>query len=141
VRRALAALAAVLAGGAIASATPASADPGTVLSGSGYFEIIDLRTNGEVWAWRNVNGLNPNTYPSGPRTIGVGWNYYQPWRLKFADLNNDQRAEIIAIDLNGDVRAFRNVNGLNPNTYPEPAKVVGVGWSAPWRVFFAEIVA
>jgi hypothetical protein len=111
------------------------------INGDSRDEIISLRPNGEVWAFRNVNGLNPNTYPSGPQIIGVGWDWTNPWRLKFADLNNDQRAEIISVDPNGDVRAFRNVNGLNPNTYPEPAKRIGVGWSEPSRVFFAEVYA
>jgi hypothetical protein len=109
------------------------------INGDSRDEIVSLRANGEVWAWRNVNGLNPNTYPSGPQTIGVGWPANEPWRMKFADLNNDQRAEIIAIDLNGDVRAYRNVNGLNPNTYPSGSQLVGVGWFAAWRVFFAEV--
>jgi hypothetical protein len=113
------------------------------INGDGKDEIVDLHGDDTVRAWRNVNGLggglNPPTYSAGWQTIGVGWRSDEAWRLKFADLNNDQRAEIIAIELGGDVRAFRNVNGLNPNTYSEPAKVIGVGWFSPWQAFFAEI--
>ncbi|MEV6237431.1 VCBS repeat-containing protein [Lentzea sp. NPDC051838] len=115
------------------------------INGDGKDEIISVESTGEVWAHRNVNGLNGFPYTAGRQVIGTGWNRHwgNPWALKFADINNDRRAEIISIDSIVDgsgVWAYRNVNGLNGFPYTEPGRKIATGFD-DFRTFFGEIFA
>jgi hypothetical protein len=60
------------------------------------------------------------------------------WQVKFADIDNDQRAEVIST-LGGDVRAWRNNKGLTPDTYAGSPVTIATGFNGA-DTSFAEIV-
>jgi len=107
------------------------------IDGDGRDEIIAIDPNGNIRAFRNVNGLNGFPYTEAARIIGTG--FLDASRVRFADIDGDGRAELINIDPNGDVRAWRNVNGLGGFPYPELPRVIGTGWYYPKRVRFGDI--
>ncbi len=126
----LAVMAAVIAGSITAA-------PAATAQGSGFVDIvafkpIELET-GQLWAWANIHGFNQPTFPYGPWKFGEGWPDKE--RVKFGDLDGDTYDDLISVDNNGDIRVFRNVNGL----FPGAGVVVGRGWSFPWRTYFADI--
>ena len=104
---------------------------GSSLSGDARAELVSVDPNGEVRAFPNIDGLN---FGWGvPRVVANGWT--DPTRTRFADLDGDGRAEIIAVDPNGEVRAFPNIDGLNLG-WGTP-RVVANGWTDPTRTILA----
>lgn len=103
------------------------------LTGDRKDEIISLTLDGEIWAWLNVNGA----YTAGYTVIGRGWTSEFGWQVKFADIDNDQRAEVIST-LGGDVRAWRNNKGLTPDTYAGSPVTIARGFNGA-DTSFAEI--
>jgi hypothetical protein len=103
------------------------------LNGDGKADLISVDSNGDLRAFPNVDGLNFSW--GSPRVVGTGW--YDPSRVRFADLDGDGRAEVISIDANGDLRAFPNVDGIN--FWWGSARVVGDGWMEPSRTRFADL--
>ncbi|HLL65309.1 MAG TPA: sporangiospore maturation cell wall hydrolase GsmA [Micromonosporaceae bacterium] len=57
---------------------------------------------------------------------------------KAASMDGDGRAEIVHVDPNGTVRAFRNVNGLTGFPFPDRAVEIGSGFQ-PARTLFADL--
>jgi hypothetical protein len=103
------------------------------LDGDGRDEAIRLYENGQLRAFPNVDGLNFGWGAS--RVIGVGWT--DPQRVKFADLNGDGRDELINSGVNGQLRAWPNVDGINFSW--GASRVVGVGWNDPVQVKFGDL--
>jgi flagellum-specific peptidoglycan hydrolase FlgJ len=97
-------------------------------------EIVNVDVHGTVYAWRNVNGFDGFPYPQSPATVGLG---FDPARMRFADIDGDGRDEVAAVDGQGVVRAFRNVNGLAAFPYPQAPVVVGLGFD-PARMFLGQ---
>jgi FG-GAP-like repeat len=115
-------------------AVPTAATAGTrPMSGSGFLDIVAQHQDGELWAWSNINGFNQPTFPYTPWKFGAGW--FNIGGVKFADLDGDTYDDLISVDTNGDVRVFRNVNGL----FPGVGVKVGQGWPVADRVHFADI--
>jgi hypothetical protein len=111
------------------------------IDGGGKDEIISMiripdTGFGDIWAWRNVNG----GYTAGAVAIGRGWPWFEPSSIKFGDLNDDGRHEIIRVEFNGPVWAWRNVNGLaHDNTYTAGRTLIGQNWQGD-NTFFAEVL-
>jgi hypothetical protein len=103
------------------------------LNGDGRSEIIAIDANGELRAFPNIDGINFSW--GSARVVGAGW--YDPARVRFADLDGDGRDEVISIDTNGELRAFPNIDGINFSW--GSARVVGTGWYDPARVRFADL--
>jgi hypothetical protein len=81
------------------------------IDGDGKAEIIQIKPNGEVWAWANANGLcGYNCTYSWASTIATGFT--DTANVRFADINGDKKAEIIQNKPSGEVRAWANANGL-----------------------------
>jgi concanavalin A-like lectin/glucanase superfamily protein/VCBS repeat protein len=109
-----------------------SAPTGASVSGDAFAEIINVRGDGVVSAYRNTQG----GYPEGAVDIGSGWTPERTW---FADLNADGRTEIIGLDADGTIRAFPNINGMNGFPFGS-AMVVGKASSPdPSRLRFADL--
>jgi hypothetical protein len=109
-----------------------SAPTGASVSGDAFSEIINVRGDGIVSAYRNTQG----GYPGSPVDIGSGWTPERTW---FADLNADGRTEIIGLDTDGTIRAFPNVNGMNGFPFGS-GMVIGKASSIdPSRLRFADL--
>jgi len=54
-----------------------------------------------------------------------------------SSLNGDAKSELVSVDPNGVLRAFPNVDGINFNW--GVSRTVGVGWTDPARVKFADL--
>ncbi|MEV6237432.1 VCBS repeat-containing protein [Lentzea sp. NPDC051838] len=111
------------------------------IDGDGRDEIISLRMRGEnageIWAWHNNKGIATDTYNTGPVPIGRGWDTMLPFNIYFADLTGDGRDEIISLRLDGEIWAWRNVNGA----YTAGYTVIGRGWTEEygWQVKFGDV--
>ena len=105
------------------------------VDGDGRDEIIAINGDGTVWAYWNAGFNGGNPYPHAPAHIASGWT--DPARTRFADIDGDGRAEIIAIDGDGTVRAYWNAGMNGTGTYPHASSVIGTGWTDPTRTFFA----
>ncbi len=101
---------------------------GASLSGDARDDLVALDVNGEVRAFPNIDGMNFNW--GTPRVVANGW--LDPGRTVFADLDGDGRDDLIALDVNGEVRAFPNIDGMNFN-WGTP-RVVANGWLDPQRL-------
>ncbi|WP_143590716.1 VCBS repeat domain-containing M23 family metallopeptidase [Thermoactinospora rubra] len=106
------------------------------LDGDGRDEIISVGVNGDVVAYRNLGWDAPKVY-DGPASKLVAQGFTDPARTKFADLDGDGRDEILSLQRNGDVVAYRNLGWDAPKVYDGPAsKLVAQGFAAPdWTRF------
>ena len=107
------------------------------LNGDSYDEMISVGIyTQQVIAYRN---RGDGTYDNPGILVGQGWNH--PAGTYFADINGDNRDEVISLRDHGEVWAWPNVNGLNGFPYTQAPVLIGLGWSNPDRVFFAEIMS
>ncbi|WP_084959522.1 FG-GAP repeat domain-containing protein [Thermoactinospora rubra] len=107
------------------------------LDGDGRQEVVSVRTNGDVYAWRNEGGWSGTTYPAG-RLVAQGFS--DPVRVRFADIDGDGRDEILSVGRSGDVVAYRNRGWDQAKVYDGPdSKLVAQGFTDPVRVRFADI--
>ncbi|WP_394825675.1 FG-GAP repeat domain-containing protein [Pendulispora albinea] len=102
------------------------------LDGDGRAEIMAIHPNGEIQAWYNAGGFKE--MPWGDSTI-VGRGFTDPSRARFADLDGDGRAEIVAIQSNGDVQAWHNDGGFKEMPWGA-SLVIAIGFTDPTRTFF-----
>ncbi len=102
------------------------------LDGDGRDEIVAVQTNGQVQAWHNDLGFAANPYGT---SVIIGAGFTDPARVRFPDLDGDGRAEIAAIQTNGDVQAWHNDLGFATNPYGNSV-IVGAGFTDPSRAFF-----
>jgi hypothetical protein len=102
------------------------------LDGDHKADFATINDDGTVWAYRNANGLGYGTF-DGYQLIGSGW---EADRTRFADIDGDGRAEIVAIRADGTVWSYPNVNGLNGSPFGAAIQL-GTDWFEPARVFFS----
>jgi len=115
------------------------------LDGDGRDEIIDVRDNGDVLAFRNLSGSWAGTsrmYDGGSSRL-VASGGFRPGATRFADLDGDRRDEIVDVRDNGDVLAFRNLGGGWSGGVPVydggSSKVVAQGGFRPGATRFADL--
>jgi len=111
---------------------------GPSLSGDGPAELVHMRIDGVIHAYRNGRGLDGWPWTS-EHDIGFGWENVDPARVRFADLDGDGRVELIHVRADGVIHAYRN--GLGLDGWPWTSEHdVGFGWTGdPGRVRFADI--
>jgi hypothetical protein len=109
------------------------------INGDRKAEIIHLKPNGEVWAWANANGLcGYNCTYTWASIIATGFT--DRARVRFADIDGDDKAEIIHLKPNGEVWAWANANGLcGYNCTYTWASIIAVGFTDAANVHFADI--
>jgi hypothetical protein len=105
------------------------------LDGDGYTDLIMVKPNGVLHAWRN-NHRFP-AFPWGTEAdVGSGWS--APPRMALADLNGDDHADLVEIRSSGVPHAWTN-NGDYP-AWPWGAEGnIGAGWTDPGRMLFADL--
>lgn len=122
-----------------ASATIATdADPARTrfadLDDDGKKELVEIQPNGDLVASHNVGGFASMPF-SGAVTIGTGFT--EPDRVKFADLDDDGRAELIKVESTGQVRAWHNDGAFS--AMPYGASTVIAADCTPSLTHFADI--
>ncbi|WP_152366007.1 family 43 glycosylhydrolase [Microlunatus speluncae] len=105
------------------------------LDGDARSEIAAIEANGDLRAWHNDGGFA--TTPYGDSTI-IGSSLGDPARLRFADLDDDGRAELITVQANGEIAARHNDDGFAPSPFGNPV-IIGTGFNDPARVKFADL--
>ncbi|WP_083459783.1 family 43 glycosylhydrolase [Jiangella muralis] len=115
------------------------ADPARVrfadLDDDGRAELIYINANGEIEARHNDGGAA--TLPYG-NTVLIGTGFTDPARVRFADLDDDGRAELIHVLADGDVQAWHNDNAFSTAPYGNSI-LIGEGFTDPARVRFADL--
>jgi GH25 family lysozyme M1 (1,4-beta-N-acetylmuramidase) len=114
------------------------------LDGDGLDEIIAVHDNGDVWAYRNLasgwSAQDPMYVGWESRLVASGG--FRPGSTRFADLDGDQRDEIVSIYDNGDVWAYRNLGGgwgSQPVYDGGSSKLVATGGFRPVSTRFADL--
>ncbi len=102
------------------------------IDGDHRAEFITVNSDGIVWAYRNLSGLDYGMY-DGYQEIGMGWTSDRTW---FADIDGNGRAEIVTVHPDETVWSFPNVNGLNGFPFGDGVQI-GSGWAEPARIFFS----
>ncbi|WP_051265831.1 family 43 glycosylhydrolase [Nakamurella lactea] len=102
------------------------------LDGDGRAEIMDIRPNGEIWAWHNDAGFA--TTPYGNSAL-IADGFIDPERVRVADLDQDGRVEMISIQPDGQVRAWHNDTGFTDRPYGDSV-IIADGFTEPDRVIF-----
>ncbi|MFS8104508.1 FG-GAP-like repeat-containing protein [Lentzea alba] len=110
------------------------------IDGDGKSEIISVEANGSIKAFKNVNGMNGFPFID---PIVIGSAPGETKRIRFADIDGDDRADRISIDADGRVRAYRNLFGMNERgqstAFSTTPVILTVTTAAPEASRFADI--
>jgi hypothetical protein len=109
------------------------------LDGDGKTDLVRVEANGDVRAWRNERGFAENTFGSTPVTIDSGVT--DPSRVRFADLDGDRQADLVHVEADGGLRAWRNERGFADNPFGATPVDLGTGHAEAVRVHFADLDA
>jgi len=110
------------------------------LDGDGRDDLVGIYANGDVMVWRNTNGISGTTY-SAASAVKVASGFGNPNATKFGDVDGDGRADLVGLHYSGEVRVWRNTNGLSGTTYSaaNPPVVVAKGFTDADRTWLADI--
>lgn len=119
-------------------ATGMTGDPARVkfadLDGDGKKEIIYVKPDGDVVAWKNTQGFGASPWGSSV-TIANGMTH--PERVFFTDLDGDGKSEILLLQgaSNSDVVAWRNGAGFAAFPWVGSSVVVATGFGVDGLLF------
>ncbi|MFB6720212.1 FG-GAP-like repeat-containing protein [Kribbella sp. NPDC056345] len=109
------------------------------LDGDGRTEAIQIQPDGKAMAWRNVRAYGD--HPWGGASVQVAAiDGSKPERVWFADLNGDRKAEVLVLEPEGKVRAWKNCNGFAPMPWCGDSLIVAeFGTTAAERIHWADL--
>ncbi|HLL64712.1 MAG TPA: fibronectin type III domain-containing protein [Micromonosporaceae bacterium] len=94
--------------------------------------------NGTVWAWHNTDGLTGGNSPYTQNPVAVGTGF-EAARTRFANIDGDDKKELIYIAANGDVWAFHNgAASATGRPYGDTGYRIGTHFVDPTSVRFAD---
>ncbi|MFC0624532.1 family 43 glycosylhydrolase [Kribbella deserti] len=105
------------------------------MDGNGRAEVASISADGVIRAWHNYLGFE--TMPYGASAV-IAQGFTDPTRTRFADLDDDGKSEIIAIQANGELRAWHNDAGMAEMPYGDSV-VIGSGFTEPGGIQFADL--
>ncbi|MBC9823550.1 family 43 glycosylhydrolase [Terrabacter sp. MAHUQ-38] len=105
------------------------------LDGNGRAEIALIQTDGQIKAWQNYKGFE--AMPFGSAAI-IGTDFSDPTRVRFADLDDDGKSELIQVQADGQIRAWHNDLGFATSPYGS-SLIIATGFTDPTRVRFADL--
>ncbi|GAA3839656.1 hypothetical protein GCM10022243_02560 [Saccharothrix violaceirubra] len=107
------------------------------LDGDNKSDLIRIEANGQLTAWWNNNAF-AGQWNSPVNIGGVGSTDHT--RLRFADLDGDNKSDLIRIEANGTLTAWRNLNAF-AGQWSAPTNIGGVGSTDHTRLRFADLDA
>ncbi|HEX8871015.1 MAG TPA: FG-GAP-like repeat-containing protein, partial [Lentzea sp.] len=111
------------------------------IDGDGRADRVSIDDDGRIRVYRNLFGLNELGQSTAFTTTSVIVKVLAagvtPDRVRFADLNGDRKAELITVNTDQSVSAYRNLGGLGYGSY-DTAQDIGYGWT-PDRTWFTDI--
>ncbi|GAA3839664.1 hypothetical protein GCM10022243_02570 [Saccharothrix violaceirubra] len=107
------------------------------LDGDGRSDLIRIEPNGTLTAWWNNNAF-AGQWNSPVNIGGVGSTDHT--RLRFADLDGDGRADLVRVEADGALTAWRNLNAF-AGQWSAPTNIGGVGSTDHTRLRFADLDA
>jgi hypothetical protein len=109
------------------------------IDGDGRADRISIDPDGRVRAYRNLYGMNAYGQSTAFSTtpVIIKATALAPNKIRFADLDGDHKAELVSINDDGVVWAYRNLSGFGYGTF-DSYQEIGSGWT-PDRTWFADI--
>ncbi|MGH1564703.1 family 43 glycosylhydrolase [Mumia sp. DW29H23] len=107
------------------------------LDDDGRVELINIGTDGKIRAAHNDLGFAAAPFGT---SVQIADGFTDPARVRFADLDDDGRAELISIQPSGQIWAWHNDGAFSANPYGASV-VIGAGFTDPARVSFADLDA
>lgn len=118
------------------AATTAPTGPGASISGDSRSEAIMITPDGKLRTWHNLDGFST---PWGVEVVDIADGITEPGRLRLADLDGDRRTDLIKVEGDGTVRAWRNERGFAADTFAADSVVLTTGVTAPERLKFTDL--
>ncbi|MGW5395433.1 FG-GAP-like repeat-containing protein [Streptomyces sp. NPDC003952] len=108
------------------------------INGDGRTDLIARDGAGNLWVYPHNGGTGTATL--APRvSLGVGWGSADWTTLRFADLDNDYKVDILAHRSTGDLYLYPNKSSDGSMSLGA-GRVVGVGWSnADWTPYATDL--
>ncbi|WP_407838743.1 FG-GAP-like repeat-containing protein [Streptomyces sp. DSM 116496] len=107
------------------------------INGDGRTDVIGRDSGGGLWLYPHVGGTGTQSL-GGRISIGVGWSSADWSTLRFADLNNDYKVDILAHRSTGDLYLYPNTS-KGSVSLGNPS-VVGIGWpNADWTPYASDL--
>ncbi|MEV0675115.1 FG-GAP-like repeat-containing protein [Actinosynnema sp. NPDC050436] len=105
------------------------------LDGDSRDDLVRIEADGTLTAWRNNNAFAGQW--SAPATIG-GVGSTDHTRLRLADLDGDKRDDLVRVEADGTLTAWRNNNAL-AGQWGAPGTIGGVGSTDHTRLRFGDL--
>ncbi|MFI1286321.1 FG-GAP-like repeat-containing protein [Streptomyces sp. NPDC020858] len=109
------------------------------INGDGRTDVMGRDSGGKLWVYPHNGGTGTQAL-DGRAFLGDGW-WTADWRtLRFADLNNDYKIDILAQRENGKLYLYPNNTGGNGAISFGSPNVIGEGWwVGEWTPFAADL--
>ncbi|WP_405830206.1 MULTISPECIES: FG-GAP-like repeat-containing protein [unclassified Streptomyces] len=107
------------------------------MNGDGRTDVIGRDSGGSLWVYPHSGGTGTQAL-SSRFSIGVGWGAADWPTLRFADLNNDNKIDVLAHRNNGKLYLYPNTS--NGSISLGSPSVVGEGWwNGEWTPFAGDL--
>ncbi|MFF3678125.1 FG-GAP-like repeat-containing protein [Streptomyces sp. NPDC002120] len=107
------------------------------MNGDGRTDVIGRDGGGNLWVYPHSGGTGTQAL-SSRFSIGVGWGAADWPTLRFADLNNDNKIDVLAHRNNGKLYLYPNTS--NGSISLGSPSVVGEGWwNGEWSPFAGDL--
>ncbi|MER5764685.1 FG-GAP-like repeat-containing protein [Streptomyces sp. NPDC002082] len=108
------------------------------INGDGRTDLIARDDAGNLWVYPHKGGTGTATLDARI-SLGTGWGSADWTTLRFADLDNDYKVDVLAHRSTGDLYLYPNKSSADSMSLGSP-RVVGVGWAnADWTPYATDL--